>query len=253
MIARIWRGSVRGTDADEYTAYMRTTGVADYAATPGNRGAWMLRRDLDDQTEFVMVTLWDSLDAIRGFAGGDYAAAVLYPEDDRFLIERDLRVAHYDVAAAVGNGRPWTPVQAERASVVAFFQAYRAAFERFDAEAIADLFTYPCHITSAAQPPTMTTVSSREGWLPQLQQLVDSYHKIGVQTAQVVELDTVELAENVIVAVVRWELLGQSFERIYTFDASYTLLDDDGDLRISAIAHNEAPRLRARLADIHPH
>jgi heme-degrading monooxygenase HmoA len=252
MIARIWRGSVRRKDADEYTAYMQTTGVADYAATPGNRGAWMLRRDLDDQTEFVMVTVWDSVAAIRGFAGDDYETAVFYPEDDRFLIERDLRVAHYDVAAAVPAGRPWTPAAGNRPSVVAFFQAYRAAFEQFDVEAIADLFAYPCHITSAAQPPTMTKVSSREEWFPQLQQLVDSYRKIGVRAAQVVELDTVELAENVIVAVVRWELLGQRFERIYTFDASYTLVDRGGGLRISAITHNEAPRLRARLAEIDP-
>jgi heme-degrading monooxygenase HmoA len=246
MIARIWRGSVRRRDADEYTAYMRTTGVADYAATPGNRGAWMLRRDLNDQTEFVMVTLWDSVDAIRAFAGDDYEAAVFYPEDDRFLIERDLRVVHYDVAAAVGGGRPWTPAEGKRPSAGAFFQAYRAAFERFDAEAIANLFTYPCQITSAAQQATVTTVSSREEWLPQLRQLVDSYRKIGVRAAQVVDLDTVELAENVIVAVVRWELLGQTVERLYAFDASYTLVDRGDGLRINAITHNEVPRLRGQ-------
>ena len=47
-----------------------------------------------------MFTLWDSLDAIMAFAGEDYEAAVFYPEDRRFLIERDLRAAHYEVAAA---------------------------------------------------------------------------------------------------------------------------------------------------------
>ena len=100
MIARIWTGSVRRADGDAYADYMRGTGVVDYAKTPGNGGVWMLRRDVDDRTEFLMFTLWDSLDAIMAFAGEDYEAAVFYPEDRRFLVERDLRTAHYEVAAA---------------------------------------------------------------------------------------------------------------------------------------------------------
>jgi heme-degrading monooxygenase HmoA len=58
----------------------------------------MLRRDLEDRTEFVMYTTWESMDAIRAFAGDDPEQAVFYPEDDRFLIDRDLTVAHYEVA-----------------------------------------------------------------------------------------------------------------------------------------------------------
>ena len=100
MIARIWKGAVRRGDGDAYAEYMRETGVASYAATPGNRGVWMLRRDVEDTTEFVMFTLWDSLEAVKAFAGADYETAVFYPEDDRFLIERDLTAAHYDVATA---------------------------------------------------------------------------------------------------------------------------------------------------------
>jgi heme-degrading monooxygenase HmoA len=103
MIARIWTGAVRREDADAYGEYMLETGVAGYKGTPGNRGVWMLRRDVDDRTEFTMFTLWESLDAIRAFAGDDYEAAVFYPEDDRFLIERDLRTRHYDVV--VGESR----------------------------------------------------------------------------------------------------------------------------------------------------
>jgi heme-degrading monooxygenase HmoA len=99
MIARIWRGAVRREDGDSYGAYIGETGLAGYAATPGNRGAWMLRRDVGDLTEFVTFTLWDSLDAIRAFAGDDVETAVYYPEDDRYLVERDVTVKHYDVAA----------------------------------------------------------------------------------------------------------------------------------------------------------
>lgn len=108
MIARIWTGAVRQEDGDVYAEYMRETGVAGYARTPGNRGVWMLRRNVDDRTEFVMFTLWDSLDAVRAFAGDDYETAVFYPEDDRFLIERDSHADHFEVETYKGgaNDRP---------------------------------------------------------------------------------------------------------------------------------------------------
>ena len=97
MVARQWRGAVRGEDADAYAEYIRGTGMAEYAATPGNRGAWMLRRDLGELTEIVTLSLWESMDAVRAFAGEDPERAVFYPEDERFLVERDLTVTHYDV------------------------------------------------------------------------------------------------------------------------------------------------------------
>jgi aminoglycoside 6'-N-acetyltransferase len=97
VIARIWTGSVRQEDGGASAEHMRETGVAGYARTPGNRGIWMLRRDVDDRTEVVMFTLWDSLDAVKAFAGEDYETAVFYPEDDRFLVERDLRACHFEV------------------------------------------------------------------------------------------------------------------------------------------------------------
>lgn len=104
MIARIWRGAVAREDRDAYAEYMQDTGVAGYAETAGNRGAWMLARDLTDgTTEFVMFTLWESMDAVRRFAGAQPEVAVFYPEDDRFLVRRDETVAHYDVHAEAGR------------------------------------------------------------------------------------------------------------------------------------------------------
>jgi heme-degrading monooxygenase HmoA len=102
VIARLWRGAVRSQDGEGYANYLRKTGLAAYAATAGNRGAWMLRRDLDEHTEFVMFTLWDSLEAVKAFAGDDPETAVFYPEDERFLVERDLTTAHYEVDTHVG-------------------------------------------------------------------------------------------------------------------------------------------------------
>jgi heme-degrading monooxygenase HmoA len=98
VIARIWRGIVRRADADAYADYIRETGFNEYGETPGNRGAWMLRRDDGERTEFITYSLWDDRNAIAAFAGDDIEAAVYYPEDDRYLIERDATVTHYEVA-----------------------------------------------------------------------------------------------------------------------------------------------------------
>ncbi len=109
MIARTWKGAVRRGDADAYAAYMRETGVPSYASTPGNRGVWMLRRDVGETTEIAMFTLWDSLEAVKAFAGEDYATAVFYPQDDRFLVERELTATHYEVATHAAPAAPALP------------------------------------------------------------------------------------------------------------------------------------------------
>lgn len=98
MIARIWRGTVRADDAAGYASYIQETGIDSYKKTPGNRGAWALWRADGDRAEFITVSFWESRQAIQGFAGQDIEKAVFYPEDDRFLIERDLAVRHYEVA-----------------------------------------------------------------------------------------------------------------------------------------------------------
>jgi heme-degrading monooxygenase HmoA len=99
VIARTWRGETATPDADAYVAYLETTGLPGYRATPGNRGAYLLRRPKGDRTEFLTVSFWDDLDAIRSFAGNDIDVAVFYPEDDRFLRARDLVAYHYEVAS----------------------------------------------------------------------------------------------------------------------------------------------------------
>ncbi len=99
MIARIWKGAVRADDADAYLEYLEVTGFAEYRQTPGNRGLFALRRVVGDRCEYLLLTLWDSMDAVKGFAGEDVEAAVFYPEDDRFLVDRDLTSSHYDVVA----------------------------------------------------------------------------------------------------------------------------------------------------------
>ena len=97
MVVRTWRGWTRAEDADRYAEYVRETGLKGYRDTPGNRGGWILRRIDGDRCEFVTVSVWESLDDIRGFAGDDVEQAVFYPEDDEFLVERELTVRHWEL------------------------------------------------------------------------------------------------------------------------------------------------------------
>jgi heme-degrading monooxygenase HmoA len=100
MIMRTWRGRTSSADADAYEGYLLKTGFAEYTATTGNQGVRMTRREVDGGTEFLLVTFWSSWDAIRAFAGDDPEKAVFYPEDDRYLIDRDLTANHYEIFAS---------------------------------------------------------------------------------------------------------------------------------------------------------
>jgi heme-degrading monooxygenase HmoA len=101
VIARIWTGEVRQADAETYADYIRETGFREYGETAGNRGAWLLRRDDGGSTRFVALSMWDSLDAVRAFTGDDVEAAVLYPEDERYLRPGSSTIFHYDVIEVV--------------------------------------------------------------------------------------------------------------------------------------------------------
>lgn len=95
-IIRMWRGVIRTEGRDEYVGYVERTGIEAYRAIPGNRDAWILTRELPEGlTEIVTLSRWDGMESIRGFAGDDVDQAVYYPEDDRFLVDRDDTVRHY--------------------------------------------------------------------------------------------------------------------------------------------------------------
>jgi len=98
MIARIWRGRTAASRSDEYMSFLERTGLRDYRETEGNRGVLLLRRTSDGVAEFTTLTLWDSMDAIRRFAGGEPERARYYPEDPEYLLEMTPFVEHYEVA-----------------------------------------------------------------------------------------------------------------------------------------------------------
>jgi heme-degrading monooxygenase HmoA len=82
MIARTWHGAVPAERAEEYHRYLLETGVPDYKAVPGNRGVFLLQRMEGEVAHFLLLTFWDSWDAIRAFAGNDPDRARYYPEDE---------------------------------------------------------------------------------------------------------------------------------------------------------------------------
>jgi heme-degrading monooxygenase HmoA len=96
-IARIWRGRTPASKANEYARYLDANGIAKIRATPGNRGVTVLRRTDGDKAEFVVISIWDSIDAVKNFAGADYQKTVILPRDREYLIEVEPDVLHYEI------------------------------------------------------------------------------------------------------------------------------------------------------------
>jgi heme-degrading monooxygenase HmoA len=101
MIARMWHGRVMTPKAGEYLAYLKRTGLSEIRATPGNMGIYVLQRDEEGITHFIVTTLWTSMDAVKSFFGNDLTKARYYPQDDEYLLEREPVVTHHEVLMAV--------------------------------------------------------------------------------------------------------------------------------------------------------
>lgn len=99
MIVRFWRGRTQRADKAAYLAFLKEKGLSGYQATPGNLGITLMTRDVGDTTEYLLMTCWTSLDAIRSFAGPDVDKAVYYPEDDGFLLDFPEKVEHFEVVS----------------------------------------------------------------------------------------------------------------------------------------------------------
>lgn len=100
MIARTWHGRVPAEKAEAYFTYLQQTGLKNYRAIPGNRGVYVLQREDAGVVHFLLISLWESMDAIKAFAGDAYEKAVYYPEDKDYLLEFEPHVTHYEVLSA---------------------------------------------------------------------------------------------------------------------------------------------------------
>jgi heme-degrading monooxygenase HmoA len=103
MIARMWHGRTALAKAEEYTQFLKARAIPDYRGTPGNLAVHILRREQGGATHFITLTFWESLDAIRAFAGERVDRAKYYPEDKNFLLEFEPSVQHWEV---VGSAKP---------------------------------------------------------------------------------------------------------------------------------------------------
>lgn len=96
MVVRVWRGRTKQSDANGYEAYLKE--YDGYRRTPGYFGCLLLRRPVQEEAEFVLISLWDSMDAIARYAGADAEAANLHEQDKAVLTSADSRAAHYALA-----------------------------------------------------------------------------------------------------------------------------------------------------------
>jgi heme-degrading monooxygenase HmoA len=94
MIARLWRGKAKDpASGDAYHRHVTRSVIPELKKIPGHQGAQVLRRN----EEFLVITFWESMDAIRRFAGDDPERAVVGPEARAVLREHDELVSHYEV------------------------------------------------------------------------------------------------------------------------------------------------------------
>jgi heme-degrading monooxygenase HmoA len=98
VIARLWHGRTTRGNADAYQELLGTTILPGIDRVSGFRGAELLRREVGDEVEFVTITRFASLDAVREFAGDDYEQAVVSEDAHRLLSSFDERVAIYEIA-----------------------------------------------------------------------------------------------------------------------------------------------------------
>lgn len=97
MIGRLWHGWTSPANADAYEALLRREVLPGIGRINGFKGVYLLRKNGTDEVEFVTLTLWESLDAVRAFAGADYEIAVVPPEARKLLRRFDQRSVHYEV------------------------------------------------------------------------------------------------------------------------------------------------------------
>ena len=108
MIARHWRGWTEVRNADAYESLLKTQVLPELARVAGYRGGYVLRCDGAEEVEFVVLNLFDSVEAVRLFAGPDYSVPVFEPEARRLLSRVEPLARHYDVRAntvAIGRRR----------------------------------------------------------------------------------------------------------------------------------------------------
>lgn len=100
-VARVWHGVTPKSKRLEFIHYVGVTSMEEMRTTEGNLGGWLFTRDVGDNTEFLLVSLWDSEESIKKFAGDDIKKAKYSTRDSEYLAELEPSVTHFEVSGKV--------------------------------------------------------------------------------------------------------------------------------------------------------
>lgn len=96
-IMRLWHGEVAIEQADEYEAFMIERAAPDYSSVDGLLNLFFQRKNEETKAHFLLVTIWDSIDSIKNFAGSEPELAKYYEEDEQFLLSKEKNVSMYNI------------------------------------------------------------------------------------------------------------------------------------------------------------
>jgi heme-degrading monooxygenase HmoA len=97
MIARVWHGATKPQHADSYESMLKPELLPGLSKVAGYKGSYFLRRNLGDEVEFVTIIFWESLNALKAFAGENYEVSIIPEERKKFLSKHEDKAAHYEV------------------------------------------------------------------------------------------------------------------------------------------------------------
>lgn len=102
MIVRVWQARATAQNAGAYRRHLERNVLPELRTFPGFSGVRLLERHHKEDVALIVMTSWQSMDAVRAFAGSDPQRAVVEPEARAVLASFDDRVAHYDVTLEAG-------------------------------------------------------------------------------------------------------------------------------------------------------
>ena len=143
-----------------------------------------------------------------------------------------------------------SPAGISTEQVKAFLEAYASAFQRLDKDAVADRYSYPAHVVTHNGGVRLLAVPSREAWTAVIERILQMYGAMGVRRAAMNELRVVGISSQVAQARLVWALRGEGDKPLYEFEATYTLVLFEGELKIvQVISENEQPKFQGVMRE----
>jgi len=141
-----------------------------------------------------------------------------------------------------------TGISAEAVKV--FLESYASAFQASDKDAVADRYAYPVHVVTHNGGVRFLAIPSRAAWLAVVERILQMYGAMGVRRAAMRDLNVIDISPQVAQARLVWALRGDGDKPLYEFEATYTLAQLDGELKIvQVISENEQPKFQGVMRE----